>query len=68
MGQQEVLQFLSENKGKWFSSKEISKELGISRGSIQCSLRKLHKQKEISIKSGKGMQVWYAVKIMNYGT
>lgn len=43
MGQQEVYDFLRKNKGKWFTSKEISKALGISIGSITACLKKLRK-------------------------
>ena len=43
MGQQEVYDFLAKNKRKWFTSKEISKSLGISIGSITACLKKLRK-------------------------
>lgn len=41
MGQQEVYDFLKENKSSWFTSKDITKKLSISLGSITMSLKKL---------------------------
>ena len=41
MGQQEVYDFLKENKHEWFTSKEITKQLNISLGSVTMSLKKL---------------------------
>jgi biotin operon repressor len=41
MGQQEVYDFLKKNKTMWFTSKEITKKLKISLGSITTSLKKL---------------------------
>ena len=43
MGQQEVYDFLVKNKGKWFTSREISERLGVSIGSVTMSLKKLRK-------------------------
>lgn len=48
MGQQEVYDFLKKNPRKWFTSKEISNELGISIGSITACLKKLRKTETIS--------------------
>jgi len=48
MGQQEVYDFLMKNKSKWFTSKEISKKLGISIGSITACLKKLRKTDTIA--------------------
>ena len=41
MGQQEVYDFLKENRRKWFTSKEISQKLKVSLGSVTTSLKKL---------------------------
>jgi len=41
MGQQEVYDFLKKNKGKWFTSKEITESVKISLGSVTTSLKKL---------------------------
>jgi len=41
MGQQEVYDFLKKNKKGWFTSKEITKKLKISLGSVTASLKKL---------------------------
>ena len=62
MGQQDIYQYLLAKEGKWLTSKEISDEIGIGRGSIQCSLRKLLKQNEIMVKKGRGSQHWYTAK------
>lgn len=53
MGQQEVYTFLKRNKGKWFYSKEISKRLGASLGSVTNCLKKLREYKAISFKGTK---------------
>ena len=45
MGQQEVYDFLKENEGEWFTSREISEKLAISIGSVTMSLKKLRKSK-----------------------
>jgi len=62
MGQQEVYEFLEENKGKWFTSKEISKILGISIGSVTMSLKKLRKSGMVKYKvTGKKNTYIYTV-------
>jgi DNA-binding MarR family transcriptional regulator len=48
MGQQEVFDFLKKNPKKWFTSKEISKRLKTSIGSVTNNLAKLRKRKEIA--------------------
>ena len=53
MGQQEVYNFLKRNKGKWFYSKEISKRLGASIGSVTNCLKKLREYKAINFKGTK---------------
>jgi Mn-dependent DtxR family transcriptional regulator len=50
MGQQEVYNFLKRSKSKWFLSKEISKGLGTSIGSVTNCLKKLRESKSISFK------------------
>lgn len=47
MGQQEVYNFLKNNKSKWFLSKEISKKLGVSIGSVTNCLKKLRENKAV---------------------
>ena len=47
MGQQEVYDFLRRNPGKRFTSKEISKKLNISIGSITACLKKLRKTETV---------------------
>ncbi len=41
MGQQEVYDFLKNNRNSWFTSKEITKKLNTSLGSVTMSLKKL---------------------------
>lgn len=50
MGQQEVYIFLKKNKTKWFLSKEVSKRLGASIGSVTNCLKKLRESKAIKFK------------------
>jgi DNA-binding transcriptional regulator GbsR (MarR family) len=51
MGQQEVYAFLRDNKGKWFTSREIAEALNISIGSVTMSLKKLRKANIIKFKN-----------------
>jgi DNA-binding transcriptional regulator GbsR (MarR family) len=63
MGQQEVYNFLKEKKGRWFTSKEISKETGVSIGSVTMSLKKLRKSQLIKYKNtGKRNEYHYMYK------
>ncbi len=43
MSQAEVQDFLQKNKGKWFTARQISKELGITRGSCTKNIYSLVK-------------------------
>ena len=47
MGQQDVYRFLQEHPGKWFTSNDIKRELGISQPSICDSLKKLRKRGDV---------------------
>lgn len=40
MSQGEVEEFLEKHKGKWFTSRQLAKELGITTGSVQSNLRR----------------------------
>jgi|TARA_Y100000310_G_scaffold330315_1_gene401735 Mn-dependent DtxR family transcriptional regulator len=53
MGQQEVYSFLKRKKKRWFLSKEISKGLGVSIGSVTNCLKKLRENKAITFKGTK---------------
>ena len=53
MGQQEVYSFLKRNINKWFSSKEICKELGTSIGSVTNCLKKLRESRAIDFREAK---------------
>ena len=50
MGQQEVYSFLNENKGKWFTSKDIAQGLKVSLGSVTNNLKKLRKTEKDILK------------------
>ena len=45
MGQGDVVQFLEENKGKWFSAKQIARKLGVT--DVNACLRKLRERGEV---------------------
>jgi len=62
MGQQEVYSFLMDNKGKWFTSREIAEQLVISIGSVTMSLKKLRKANIIKFKNT-GIRNTYKYKI-----
>jgi DNA-binding transcriptional regulator GbsR (MarR family) len=63
MGQQEVFNFLKMHKGAWFTSKQISKETGVSIGSVTMSLKKLRKSQLIKYKNtGKRNEYHYMYK------
>jgi DNA-binding transcriptional regulator GbsR (MarR family) len=47
MGQAEASDFLENHLDRWYTSKEISEEIGISRGAVSESLRKLRENEEI---------------------
>ena len=53
MGQQEVYIFLKKNKTRWFLSKDISKRLGTSIGSVTNCLKKLRETNSIKFKDTK---------------
>ncbi len=48
MGQQEVFDYLKKHKSKWHKSKEISKGLKVSIGSVTNCLKKLRKTSSIA--------------------
>jgi len=62
MGQQEVYSFLKDNKGKWFTSREIAEKLDISIGSVTMSLKKLRKTNIIKFKNT-GIRNTYKYKL-----
>lgn len=53
MGQQEVYYYLKKNKKKWFTSKEISKGLKVSIGSVTNCLKKLRKSNAVDFRETK---------------
>jgi Mn-dependent DtxR family transcriptional regulator len=50
MGQQEVFSFLKNNRGKWFTSKDIAGRLSVSLGSVTNNLKKLRKTEKGTLK------------------
>jgi DNA-binding transcriptional regulator GbsR (MarR family) len=67
MGQQEIYNFLKDYPNEWFTSKEISKEINISIGSVTVCLKKLRDHNEILYKAigkkgGKRTQYSYCFK------
>ena len=50
MGQNDIYQFLKENNGKWFTSKEIRESLQVSPSSISTCLMRLRSYKGILFK------------------
>ncbi|MBN2422564.1 HTH domain-containing protein [Candidatus Woesearchaeota archaeon] len=50
MGQQEVYDFLKNNKRKWFTSKDIARGLKVSIGSVTNNLKKLRKSTSVKFK------------------
>ena len=50
MGQQEVYNFLKEHSNHWFTSREISKGINISVGSVTVSLKRLREKNEVKYK------------------
>jgi len=47
MGQQGILRFLQKQNNKWFTSKEISREVGISQGAAIVCLKTSRDKNEV---------------------
>lgn len=47
MGQQDIYDFLKDSNRKWFTSRDISKKLDVSIGSVTNCLRKLRLSKSV---------------------
>jgi Mn-dependent DtxR family transcriptional regulator len=47
MGQQDIYDYLKDNKKNWFTSRDISAELDVSIGSVTNCLRKLRMSKSV---------------------
>ncbi len=63
MGQQEVYDYLKKNKGKWFITKEIAKEVKVSIGSVTNCLKKLRRSGSVNFReTGRRNQFEYAFK------
>ena len=63
MGQQEIYDFLKSHKIKWLNSREISKGLNVSIGSVTNCLRKLRESQSVQFReSGHRNQFEYKFK------
>ena len=63
MGQQEVYNFLKDNKGKWYTSKQISENINVSIGSVTMSVKKLRKSQLVKYRNtGKRNEFQYMYK------
>jgi Mn-dependent DtxR family transcriptional regulator len=51
MGQQDIYDFLKDNKRAWFTSRDISAELDVSIGSVTNCLRKLRISRSVSFRN-----------------
>ncbi len=63
MGQDEIYSILKKDKFKWFSTTELSKILNLNMSSINISVTKLYKFKEIIRKKRKkGNEYLYSIE------
>ena len=62
MGQQDIYDFLKKNPRNWFTSKELSKKLKISIGSVTMSLKKLRESGSIKYQTTKRNMYKYMFK------
>ena len=53
MGQQDIYDYLKDKKRNWFTSRDISKELDVSIGSVTNCLRKLRLSKSVHFRGSK---------------
>jgi len=51
MGQQDIYDFLKDKNRNWFTSRDISKELEVSIGSVTNCLRKLRVSKSVNYRN-----------------
>jgi len=58
MAQEEVLKFLTKNKGKKFNTREIQKKIQISNSALSSNLNKLCEQKLIKCKKIKDRYIF----------
>lgn len=52
MGQTEICEYLDKHKNEWFTSKQLAKELKVSKSTIAMSLKRLRKTDYIYFKDG----------------
>jgi len=50
MGQQEVVEYLKENPGKWFDTHQLAKALNVNSSSINRVVRRLRLERFVSYK------------------
>lgn len=61
MGQEDIAKFLEKNKDEWFSSKMISKAIGVNISSVTISLKKLRMRQDIEFRNA-GLRAGYEYK------
>ncbi len=62
MGQQDIYDYLKNNQAGWYTSKELSKALGISIGSVTMSLKKLRESRSVKFQTTKRNMFKYMFK------
>ncbi|MBI2147904.1 HTH domain-containing protein [Candidatus Woesearchaeota archaeon] len=62
MGQQDIYDFLKNNKEDWYTSKDLSGHLGISIGSVTMSLKKLRESRSVKFQTTKRNMFKYMFK------
>ena len=59
LSQHDVLRFLRENKKRWFTANEISKEIKVNYNSTRQNLKKLRHSRDINFRITKQNQYLY---------
>lgn len=50
MGREEIIEYLKSHKGKWFTTTELSRNIGINRRSVIKSIKPLRETEEVKYK------------------
>ncbi len=57
MGQWDILEFLGENAGGWFTARQIAEQTDQSFSSVLIGVRRLRKSRMVEFKRGQGQSV-----------
>ena len=68
MGQQEVYQFLRQYPDKWFTSKEIGKEINLPHHTVNVALRRLRTYREIDYEEYRNPSIAYRYRFLTGGS